>query len=93
MEIEFADDELKDLISDPEKMKDKFGEEAAEKISQAIQALSEAETLSDIDELLDDSDTPEDEGPLQLSRRLDKKSRQVFADEAGNGHTSTSLYF
>ena len=37
MEIEFANDELKDLINDPEKLKEKYGEDVAQKIGQAIQ--------------------------------------------------------
>lgn len=90
MEIEFANDELKDLISDPEKLKEKFGEDVAHKIGQAIHALSEAETLADIDTLLEDSEQPEDEEPEQYSVRISGKSRQTSV--AATGATSTSLY-
>lgn len=90
MEIEFANDELKDLINDPEKLKEKVGEEAADKIGQAILALSEADSLSDIDELLDDSEQPEDDGPMQTSVRQSNGLRQIFSEEGE--HSSTSRY-
>lgn len=90
MEIEFANDELKDLINDPKKLKEKYGEDVAQKIGQAIHALSEAETLSDIDELLEDSELPEDEGPVQYSARQNNRLRQIISEEGDRA--STSLY-
>ena len=91
MKIEFANDELKDLINDPEKLKEKYGEDVAQKIGQAIHALSEAESLSDIDELLDDSEPSEDDGPMQTSVRQSNGLRQTFSEEGE--HSSTSLYY